>query len=252
MIPLMNKPLKTALVTGSSKRVGAEIVRRLANDGWQVAIHCNRSRDDAAYLAAELSGKGVKAFTIQQDLSGAWAVERVITETAATLGPISLLIHNASLFERDALESLTEDSWNQHMSVNLLAPMLLTRAFVAQAPKHSSVICLLDGMRGWSVSPAFFSYAMSRMGMENFITLMAESLSPDIRINGILLGPTMPGHQDKPGTFSKLGELLPLKRVSSPREVCDAIAYLLAAEGTTGQCLDLTGGMNIQRHHKAE
>lgn len=250
MMTPMTLPAQNVLITGAAKRIGAFLARHLAAKGWSVAIHCNGAKAQAEALKAELTEKGSKAIVLQRDFSDAAGVESLIGEAERGLGPLSLLLHNASLFERDTLESMNPGSWQKHQQINLLSPLLLSRSFAAKVQKEdrkAQIICLLDGMRGWSISPAFFSYSMSRMGMENFITLMAGQFAPHVRLNGVLLGPSLPGHMDKPDTFDKLAKLVPLERVSSPEEVCDAVEYLLRAEGMTGQMLDLTGGMNILR-----
>ena len=183
------------------------------------------------------------------------AAAEAIFAAAEGMPPVITLIHNASRFEKDRLATLEADSMRAHLAVNVETPLLLTRAFAARFPKGKHpgyVICLLDGMSGWSVSPTFLSYSLSRLAMQEAIPLLASDLAPHIRVNGVALGATLPGVQDGPHTFAKLEWMSPLKRTSHPAEVCDAVDFLLKADGVTGQILNLSGGMNLPKRHATE
>ena len=118
---------KAALVTGGAKRLGRVIVEGLAEDGWAVAIHYGTSADEADALAAAITGNGGSAITVQADLADPAAPARMISEANAALGPLGLLVNSASLFEEDDARSLTAESFDAHMAVNLRSPLLLAR-----------------------------------------------------------------------------------------------------------------------------
>jgi len=226
----------------------------LARQGWDILIHYHGSRAEAESLAEEIRAMGRQAALAQADLSDPAAAERIFS-AAEGMPPVVTLIHNASLFQRDQLANLTAQSLRQHFSVNLDTPLLLTRAFAAQFPKGAypgNVICLVDGMRGWSISPTFLSYSLSRLAMEQAVPLLARDLAPHIRVNGIALGATLPGEMDKPSTFAKLEWMSPLKRTSHPAEVCAAVDYILHADSVTGQTLNLSAGMQLPSWHAAD
>lgn len=244
----MNANSKTALVTGAGKRIGAEIARHLASRGWQVIIHYNHSAAAAEALAHEINGNNGRAMVSGQDLEASERLESWFAETAGKSGPIGLLVHNASLFLKDNLQNLEAKQAEKQWRVNGLAPLLLSKAFAKQCAGDGNIICLLDGMKGWSYSANYLSYALSKRMVEESIVLLAEELAPSIRINGIALGATLPGVDDKPTTFDKLRNLVPLKRNSSPAEVCATLQFLLEAKSMTGQVLDISGGMSILRH----
>lgn len=244
----------TALITGCAKRVGRVLALHLAAQGWEILIHYHGSKAEAESLAAEIRGMGRHAALAQADLADPRAAQAIFA-AAEGLPPVTTLIHNASRFEKDRLTSLTSEEMRRHFAVNVETPLLLTRAFAERFPKGDypgNVICLLDGMIGWSISPTFLSYSLSRLAMQEAVPLLASELAPHIRVNGIALGATLPGAQDGPHTFAKLEWMSPLKRTSHPGEVCNAVDFLLSADGVTGQVINLSGGMNLPRKHATD
>lgn len=244
---------RNAFITGAAKRVGREIALHLARKGWNIAIHYHTSRDDALSLEDELLRMGVDACLIQGDLCQADATVSWIEEAQSRLGTLSALILNASLFERDTLDTFSTESFASHITVNLHSAITLSQAFIKQlpaAPQSGNIICLGDGMKGWSVSSSFLSYSLSKMGLENLVHLLAPAIAPQARINMVALGATLQGAQDKEGLFERLQEMNALGKNSSPKEVCEAIEYLLCSESITGHIIDLAGGFTLQQQSK--
>jgi len=237
---------KTVLITGGAVRVGQAIALALAKRGFDVVIHTHTSKKAADALAKRIRRMKRKAYVVMADLSDPVAVAGIIpslTEKGVTL---DCLINNAAQFNKDTLASLTPESWRCHMDVNVFAPLQLIRDFVAQYKgKDGNIINITDGMMGWSVSPTFLSYGLSKMTLANATQMLARELAPRIRINAVAPGPTLPGMQDKKDTFAKLEKIIPLTRTSTPAEVCDAIAYILQAPSLTGQIIALSGGLQI-------
>src|SRR4051812_5415540 len=121
---------RTAIVTGGAKRIGAELVRALAADGWHLLIHYRHSRAEAEALAAEVGNAAI----ISAELADPAAAE-ITLAAAAGLPPLRLLVNNASLFAHDDIKDFTAESWEAHIDVNLRAPAFLSRAFAARAGK---------------------------------------------------------------------------------------------------------------------
>ncbi len=235
---------KTVLITGAAVRIGREIALSLADEGWDVAIHYSRSEKQAEELAALIKQKKRKAFLAQGDLRDPKSVANIIPSLSRQGVKLNCLINNASAFEKDTIRDMTQESWQEHIDVNLFAPLRLIQDFVTQYNgKNGNIINITDGLKDWSISPAFFSYSISKIGLENATELLAKDLAPDIRINAIAPGPTMEGKQDKADTFDKLKKVIPLRRTSSLREICDAVRYILSTPSLTGQVISLSGGM---------
>ncbi|MDP6175891.1 MAG: SDR family NAD(P)-dependent oxidoreductase, partial [Rhodospirillales bacterium] len=128
-------PLKSVLVTGAARRIGRAIALDLAKSGWTVAIHYNRSKAEAAAVAEEISALGGEAVVVQADLALEEGAAGLVGQARDAIGPLSGLINNASVFEKDTPQTATKDSWESHMQVNLRAPFQLTQAFSKQLTK---------------------------------------------------------------------------------------------------------------------
>ena len=109
---------KAALVTGGAQRIGRRIVERLAAEGYAVAIHCRNSTDEAEKIADRIREAGGRAAVVQGDLADGDAVERLVPEAVRALGPLTLLVNNASEFEPDEVETLSQDRWDRHFAVS--------------------------------------------------------------------------------------------------------------------------------------
>lgn len=239
--------MKAALVTGAARRIGREIALALAEDGWNVAlcIRENRPDQDASELLREIEAKGARAVVLPADLRDMGAVERLVPDAAAALGPLSLLVNNASVFEPDEAATMTYESWADHMDVNLRAPVFLARALNAQLPDTGGNIVNIIDQRVWRPNPLFFSYTMSKMALWDMTRLMAQAYAPKIRVNGIGPGPTLANTRQTPEDFAREAEATILKRGTNPQEICTAIRFILAAPAMTGQMIALDGGQHL-------
>jgi len=146
--PLANRTPKnpTALVTGSAKRLGRAIASCLAEDGFDVALHYNRSADEVETLKQDIKAMGRRVTTVAGDLADPKNAPSIIEAARGALGPLSLLVNNASLFERDDLVSLTPESWRRLTDINLSSQVFLMQAFATQPdlPAGASIINMLD------------------------------------------------------------------------------------------------------------
>jgi NAD(P)-dependent dehydrogenase (short-subunit alcohol dehydrogenase family) len=171
--------MRTALVTGGARRIGRTIAERLGRDGYSVAIHCNSSTDDAEKVKAALVAGGVRAEIIRADLADPDAVRSLVARAAAAVGPLTLLVNNASVFEPDEIETTGEDTWTWHFEVNLRAPAVLARDFARQLPDGpgGAVVNIID-QRVLSPNPLFFSYTLSKAALFTATQTMAQALAP--------------------------------------------------------------------------
>lgn len=236
----------TALVTGAGRRIGRAIALHLAGRGYHVAVHCNRSRDEADAVVNEIGQGGYRAAVVQADLSDHAAVSNLVAQAAAALGPLSLLVNSASLFDYDHVETATEQSWDRHLDTNLKAPFFLSQTFAAQLPEGESgnIINLID-MRVWRLTPHFASYTVAKAGLWTLTQTLAMALAPRIRVNGIGPGPVLPSPHQTEEQFRKQWESTPLKRGAEPGEIAAAVGFLLDAPAMTGQMIALDGGQHL-------
>lgn len=236
----------TALVTGAARRIGRAIALHLAGRGYHVAVHCNRSREEADAVVREIMQSGGRAAVVQAGLSDHAAVSGLVSQAATALGALSLLVNNASLFDYDHVETATEQSWDSHLDANLKAPFFLSQAFAAQLPGGVSgnIVNLVD-MRVWRLSPHFASYTVSKAGLWTLTQTLAMALAPRIRVNAIGPGPVLPSPHQTEAQFRKQWESTPLKRGAEPGEIAAAIGFLLDAPAVTGQMIALDGGQHL-------
>ena len=242
----MSATSKAALVTGAARRIGREIAAGLARDGWAVALHHNNSEAEASRAVAEIRAAGGKAEAVQADLSDLAATQSLVTAASQSVGPLSLLVNNASLFERDEIGTMTPESWAAHLSINLRAPALLSQAFAAQLPDGAdgNIVNITD-QRVWAPTPRFFSYAVSKMALWDMTQILARSLAPSIRVNAIGPGPALANSRQSEADFRRQMEATILRRGTSPEEIYAAVRFILSAPAMTGQMIALDGGQHL-------
>lgn len=237
---------RAALVTGAARRLGRAMALALAEDGWDVAVHYGGSETAARHVAAAIATMGRRCALIRADLRREDETLTVVPAANAALGPLGLLVNNAAIFEFDRLDSMTRDSWDRHLEVNLRAPLVLMQGFTAQLPADAEgvIVNLLD-QRVRNLTPNFLSYSVAKMGLWAATQVLARQLAPRIRVNAI-----GPGPADKPAEVSEadwraLLDSVPLRRGTSPEEVAAALRFILAMRSMTGQLITLDGGMQM-------
>jgi NAD(P)-dependent dehydrogenase (short-subunit alcohol dehydrogenase family) len=235
-----------ALVTGAAKRIGRAIALALADDGYDVAVHYGASRRDAEEVVAAIAAKGRRAVALAADLARETETLKLLGAATQALGPITCLVNNASLFERDEALSVTRTSWDAHLEINLRAPFVLMQEFARLLPadRNGAIINLLDE-RVWSLTPHFVSYTLSKAGLWTLTQVMALALAPRIRVNGIGPGPTLPSPRQSNEQFARQQASMPLKHGATPDEIAAAARFILASHAMTGQMIALDGGQHL-------
>ncbi len=242
----MVEAAKTALVTGGARRIGAAIVEDLAAHGFAVVIHCNRSRDEAAELAARITRSGGRAAVVTADLTETGETEGLLPAAVAALGPIGLLVNNASIFENDSLGDFQPGVWERHFAIHVKAPALLARSFAAALPADSKglVVNVID-QRVWKPTPQYFSYTLSKSALWTATRTMAQSLAPNIRVNALGPGPTLANVRQASHDFAAQVDGILLRKAPDLGEFGAAIRYLWDAPSVTGQMIALDGGQHL-------
>ncbi len=237
---------RTALITGAARRVGRAIAEDLAKNGWAVAIHHRSSSGDAQALAEAIRASGGRAAVVGGDLADSAAPARIVADAVAALGPLSLLVNNASVFEKDTIGALDADVWRRQLAVNLQAPVFLAEAFAKQLPDgaEGNIVNLLD-QRVFRPSPDFFSYQLSKSALLVATETMAKALAPRIRVNGIAPGPVLPSIHTTAEKHREMAANLPLQRAPGLEEFGRTVRYLVDTPSITGQVIALDGGQRL-------
>lgn len=242
---------KAVFITGGAVRIGRAIAVRLAKQGHPIAIHYRHSGDEARALTEELNAMGVPAAAVCADFFKPFDADALLKQAHDSVGPIHHLVNNASSFDKDTLETITHETFTHHMHVNLYAPLSLIQAFTSYQRTRklsaASITNIGDGAKGWSLSSKHLSYALSKYGLMQLANMLAIELAPNIRINNVAPGPSLPGHLDEEDTFKRLAKRIPLGHVSSEHDICDAVEYLLKATSVTGQTIWLGGGLHCHQ-----
>jgi len=238
--------LSTALITGAPRRIGRVLALTAADAGHDVAVHARALDADVESLVAEIEAMGRRAVAVIGDLSDGQTPHRLIDEAGRGLGPLTLLVNSASLFDDDRIETVTADGFDAHMAANLRAPVLLSQAFAAQVPADAKalIVNILD-QRVWKSTPQYFSYAISKAALWEATRMLAQALAPNIRVNGIGPGPTLPSIHQTEATFAAEASGVLLERHARPEEIAHALRYLMDAAAVTGQMIAVDAGQHL-------
>ena len=237
---------RTALVTGAARRIGRAIAVDLARHGWTVALHYNTSIEDAKSARRDIESAGGDATLFQADLAQESDSQNLFDAVHEQLGPLGLLVNNASLFERDEADTVTRNGWDAHMETNLRAPFVLSQRMAAVLPDDANgvIVNILD-QRVWNLPPGFTSYTLSKAGLWTLTRTLALALAPRIRVNAVGPGPTMPSSRQTDDQFARQQASVPLKHGATPEEVCAAVRYIADTPSMTGQMIALDGGQHL-------
>ena len=238
--------LPVALITGGAKRIGAAIVDDLAANGFAVAIHANRSRDEAKAKASEIISRGGRAVAVFGDLTDSGNVATIIDQAEAELGPVQILVNSASVFQKDTALSLDLAQMDAHFDVHVKAPALLAARLVQRLPEGTQglIVNIID-QRVWRLTPHFFSYTLSKAALWTATQTMAMAFAPHVRVNAIGPGPTLPNERQDMADFQAQVDAVPLRHAPNLAEFGATVRYLWAAKSVTGQMIALDSGQHL-------
>jgi pteridine reductase len=218
---------KVALVTGGGRRIGAAISRALAKEGYAVVLTYRSARREASILAAEIGGKALRL-----DLARPAAFRRFADRLKSVHGRLDLLVHNAAVFPRTPLPSVTPAQWDAVFAVNLRGPCLLTRALLpllGGGPDGAGV-CFVGDAGARELWPSYLPYCLSKIALESFAAGLAGTLPAGIRVGvvrpGLVLPP--PGFPETRWEGLRRGAR---RGIRTPRGVARAVLIFARGEG---------------------
>jgi len=249
------------LITGAGRRVGAGLARILASSPqdrgrYRVALHYRSARDEAEALVKTIRDAGGDCVAFQADLSDPASRAQLIPGVIAAFGQLDILVNNASTFEYDTLQTLTETTWEAHIQANLTAPVMLIRDFAlsrqaAEAAVQTQgtpglVINVLD-QKILAPNPDYFSYTAGKVGLSGLTETLALALAPAIRIMGIAPGLLLPSGNQTEAEFERAWVDTPLGLGASVEDMARTIHYIAQTPALTGRILTLDGGESLIR-----
>ena len=229
-------PQRTAIVTGSGKRVGREIAAALLADGWHVLGQVHHSSDDVPAGAGK----------VVADLEDPSSADTIFAATEG-LPPVRLLINNAARFAWDGFGEFDAGEFSAHMAVNVRAPaMLIERFAMGQKPDNDSLVVNLLDSKLAAPNPDYLSYTLSKQALAGLTELAARALAPrGIRVNGIAPGLMLRSSGQSEENYEAMHASNPLGRGVEPADVIGAIRYLIEAPCVTGQAIVIDSGQRF-------
>lgn len=238
---------RAALVTGAAVRVGREIARALARRGAKVAIHYRGSRAQALALVHALEREsGVEAAAFRADLESEPQVRALARAVEARFGPVRLLVHNASIYERTPFGRVRGRDIDRHCALHLRAPLLLSQALAPGMRRAGGgkIVHIADwaGLRPYR---GYLPYCASKAAMLALSAGLAKELAPGIQVNALLPGPVLPPAGASAAYRRAAARANLLGRLGSPEDVARAVLFLADSDFITGAALPVDGGRLI-------
>lgn len=239
---------KTALVTGGASRIGHEICLALARRGVNVVVHYRTSVSAANSLCKKLRKLDVQAWSIAADFKKAKSAETLVEKTLHLAGRLAIVINNASAYTESTLDSVNWPDMSSTMQINAWAPLIIGREFRKRCGS-GSIINLLDS-RICGGDKMHAGYIVSKQALAALTAMMALKFAPDITVNAVAPGLVKPPSGIGAASLRKLTADLPLKRHGDPRDVAQAILFLVESTFITGQVIYVDGGRNTRESIK--
>lgn len=237
-----------ALVTGSARRLGRDIALRLAHEGHDLAIHTHRMTDDADALRRVVLDLGRRCHVFEADFADEKQTASLVPRVLDVLGSLECVVHNASMFAYDNIESLSYQSLQSHTCANVGSAVLLARALHGhlEAAAQPGVLVLLLDQRLWNPNPDYLSYTLSKSGLEMLTRLLARALAPRLRVVGVAPGLTLGSELIDAEQLARMSALSLTGRTPQPAEIADAVAFAVRNASVTGSTLMVDAGYHMQ------
>ena len=244
----MNESDRVALVTGASRRIGAEIVRGLHAAGYRVLLHYHRSEDEARQLAGALNAERPgSVLALRADLDDTAALDELVRRAIDAWGHLDALVNNASTFYPTPLGTVTESQWDALLGSNLKAPFFLCQAAAPHLARRQGAIVNLVDIYAERPLKGYPAYSIAKAGLAALTRSLAVELAPDVRVNGVAPGAILwPEQADGGQTQADILARIPLARSGSPADIAGAVRFLLEeAPYITGQIIAIDGGRSV-------
>ena len=243
--------MKTVLITGAAKGIGAACARAFAREGYCVVIHYHNSREQALALCDELNGMGADVMAVCADLTDRSAIADMFSAVSDRFGTLSVLVNNAGVALVKLFTDTSDDEWDRMISADLTAAAACCRAVLPDMiRRHSGCIVNIASMWGEVGASCEVAYSAAKAGIIGLTKALAKEVAPSgVRVNAVSPGVIM---TDMMKDFSEddlvtLRDEIPLGTLGMPEDVAEAVVFLASVKASyiTGQVLSVNGGMVI-------
>lgn len=233
-----------AVVTGAAHRLGKAIAMELAGCGYAIGLHYHRSRQAAQQTAQELREQGTRVELLCADLSDPSQIEHVFQQIDRLPCTLRVWVNSAAVMPQGDLRTMSVDEWDATLALNLRAPWLCAREAALRMADGGVIINLSDSgaQKTWSGYPA---YILSKAALETLTRLLAKTLAPRVRVNGVAPGLVLPAAQLDENQWQRLVQRLPLRQASAPRDIARTVRFLVENPAITGETIVVDGGYRL-------
>ena len=239
--------MKTALITGGAARIGAQIVKTLHHNQFNIIIHCNQSKDKAQLLCDELNA--IRANSVEI-ISGNLNNIDEIDSLVSLINSIDLLVNNASVFYPKSVEDSEMKDWDDVININLKAPFFLSKGLSKTLSKNDGSIINIIDIHSERPLKKHAIYNISKAGLKMLTQTLAKELAPRIRVNGVSPGSILwPQDSAEISEEDKnlMLERIALHRQGSPQDIADTVLFLANSNYITGQIINIDGGRTLNQ-----
>jgi len=242
---------KVAIITGSSKGIGAGIAKEFAKEGAKVVINYANAKDDAEKVVAEISQNGGTAIAMKADVSKKSDIEQLFSETKKAFGTLDILVNNAGVWRYELLEQITEESFHAQVNTNLMGTIFCSQEAVKLMGEKGGSIINISSTMSLNPLPLTLVYAVAKAGIDNLTKVLAKELGPkNIRVNAIgpgmtvTEGATADGRPGSEMEIKLLGQT-PLGRLGYPEDMAKVALFFASDDSAwvTGERVTAAGGL---------
>ena len=239
--------MKTALITGGAARIGAQIVKTLHHNQFNIIIHCNQSKDKAQLLCDELNLiRANSAEIVSGNLNNIDELDSLVN----SIKSIDLLVNNASVFYPKSVEDSEMKDWDDVININLKAPFFLSKGLSKTLSENDGSIINIIDIHSERPLKKHAIYNISKAGLKMLTQTLAKELAPRIRVNGVSPGSILwPQDSAEISEDDKnlMLERIALHRQGSPQDIADTVLFLANSNYITGQIINIDGGRTLNQ-----
>ena len=242
---------KSALVTGSSRGIGRAVALQLAREGWAVCVNYIEHREAAEEVVRQIIAEGQNAIAVQADVSDRQAVNSMVAQATAELGPVELLVNNAGVAGQALFQDVTDEMWNRYMGVNLGGARNTIQAVLPHM-LHEKRGCIVNVSSMWGLRGASceVTYSCTKAALIALTRSLALELAPShIRVNCVAPGVINTDMVQVLGqeVLQDLAVQTPLGRLGTPEDIAHAVSFFASDKASfiTGQVLTADGGFIV-------